>query len=94
MVDVAIRAIKPSARRHGVSEDRIREAIAACPQVLLVLGHPGGAVDLVLFLGRDRHGVLLEVVGREHEDGTVTVFHAMRMRPAYRVLHAHMSGLP
>lgn len=92
-MDVAIRAITPSARRHGISQDRIHAAIKSCPQALSIVGDPE-ALDLILFLGHDRHGILLEIVAREHDDGAVTVFHAMRMRPAYRSLLPRMGGLP
>lgn len=92
-MDVRIRAITSSAFRHGISSERIHEAIKSCREELGVPKHGGGDIDLVLYLGRDQNGVPLEVVAREHDDGSITVFHAMRMRPAYRKLLASMSGL-
>ncbi len=82
----------PSARRHGISDERIRVAIQACPQVLYLDNPETGVDDLVLLLGPDSHADPLEVVGREHDDGTLTVFHAMPVRPAYTAAYAAING--
>ncbi len=73
-------AIRPSARRHGISDERIRHVIATCP---LALDHPMNPGQR-LFLGVDQHGVPIEVVAYEDAAGTLTVVHAMRLRPSYR----------
>ncbi len=73
-------AILPSARKHGISDQRMLHVVRSCP---LPLEHPGRAGQ-VLFLGPDQHGVPLEVAAIEDESGRLTIFHAMRMRPSYR----------
>jgi hypothetical protein len=92
-MDGRIRAITASAGRHGISTARIQAAVRACPQVLYVDNPDSGDDDLVLFLGPDNHANPLEVVGREDGDGTVTVFHAMPVRPAYREAYEAINGI-
>lgn len=73
-------AIQPSARRHGISDERILYVVRTCPRPI---EHPTKE-DQILFLGHDRQGVPLEVVAVEDADRRLAVFHAMRMRPGYR----------
>jgi len=75
-------AIRPSARRHGISDERIRHVIATCPLALDNPAYPGQR----LFLGIDRHGVPVEVGALENRAGHLVVVHAMRLRPSYRAL--------
>jgi hypothetical protein len=92
-VDVRLRAITPSAGRHGISAERIRAAVRACPLPPYDDNPETGDDDLLLFLGPDSHANPLEVVGREHGDGTVTIFHAMPVRPAYREAYEAINGI-
>ena len=66
--------------------------MTACPPALYVDHPETGDDDLVVFLGRDSHANPLEVVGREHGDGTVTIFHAMPVRPGYLAAYEAMHG--
>ena len=91
-MDVEIRAIRPSAGRHGISEERVRAAIRACRQVLYVDDPLTGDDNLVLFLGADQYANPLEVIGREHADGTVTIFHAMPVRSRYLAVYVEVDG--
>jgi hypothetical protein len=92
-VDVRIREIKPSARRHKISDERIRAAVRACPRMLYVDDPLTGEDDLVMFFGPDGNANPLEVMGREHDDGSVTIFHAMSVRPRYRDLYEQVTGI-
>ena len=74
--------VHPSARRHRISESRMRHVVSTCP---LPLEHPE-ATGQVIFLGPDQHGVPLEVVAFEDDDGSLTIIHAMRLRPSYRAV--------
>ena len=65
----------------------------ACPLVLYVDNPDSGDDDLVLFLGPDDHANPLEVVGREHDDGSVTIFHAMPVRPPYLAAYEAINGI-
>lgn len=38
----------------------------------------------VIFLAFDQHGVPLEVVALEADDGQLTIIHAMKLRPGYQ----------
>ena len=79
-MDVGPVSIRPSGRKHGISDERIRYAIKTCPRVL---EHP--TIDgQVIFLGPDQNGVPLEVVGWEYDSGEVEIVHAMRLRPSYK----------
>ena len=91
-MDLSVHEFKPLARRHGISEARMLEAIADCRVPLFITNLITGDDDLVLLLGRDRSGVPLEIMGREITDGTVVVFHAMRRRPGYADLHRQLEG--
>jgi hypothetical protein len=73
-------AIHPSARRHGIGDDRMRYVVMTCPCPLEHPERPGQ----VMYLGPDQHGVPLEVVAFEADSGALTIIHAMRLRPGYR----------
>lgn len=75
--------IVPSARRHKISDERMLYVANYCKTPLEVGDPRAGEDDLLLFLGPDRNGVPLEVMGRVREDGGVTLFHAMKMRDQY-----------
>ena len=70
-----------SATQHGVGHERSRYVVEHCACPL----YPPNAdeEDLVVFLGPDRHGVALEVIGVELADGDVLVIHAMKLRRRY-----------
>ena len=72
--------IRPSALRHGISEERMRHVVRTCP---MPLDHPDGSGQ-VIFLGPDQRGVPLEVAGFQDDGGNVTTIHAMRLRPSYK----------
>ena len=72
--------IRPSALRHGISEERMRQVVATCP---MPLDHPDGSGQ-VIYLGPDQRGVPLEVTGFQDDNGHVTIIHAMRLRPSYK----------
>jgi hypothetical protein len=71
---------RESAIRHGINAERATFVIEHCPQPLY-MPEPD-AVDRVLFLGFDRHGVPLEVVAIDL-DVELDVIHAMPMRRSY-----------
>ena len=75
--------VEPTARRHGVSDDDIRHALAHPSYV----GDDPDALDdeasMVLVLGPDRAGNQLELAALVADDGTVVVVHAMPMRAKY-----------
>ena len=72
--------IRPSARKHGISDERICHVVRSCPHPLF---HPDDS-GRVIFLGPDQHGVPLEVVAFEADSGELTIIHAMKLRPGYR----------
>jgi len=67
--------ITRSARRHGVSDEAIRDAVANAIRVV-------DTDDGVFVVGADAAGRLLELVARPAEAGDLVVFHAMPLRPA------------
>jgi hypothetical protein len=75
--------IRPSALRHGISEERMRHVVGTCR---MPLDHPDGS-GLVIYLGPGQRGVPLEVAGFQDDTGHVTVIHAMRLRPSYRGMY-------
>ena len=72
--------ILPSARKHGISDERMTYVTRTCP---LPMEHPTVPGE-VLFLGPDQNGVPLEVVAFEDDGGDLAIIHAMRLRPSYR----------
>lgn len=75
--------IWPSARKHGISDERMLHVVRSCPRPLF---HPDDSGQ-VTFLGPDQHGVPLEVVAFEADAGDLTIIHAMRLRRGYRELY-------
>ena len=73
-------AILSSARKHGISDERMLHVVRMCP---LAIEHPWRAGQ-VIYLGPDQYGVPLEVGAFEDDAGQLTIFHAMRMRPGYQ----------
>jgi len=77
--------IAEAARRHGVSEDRIRYVVDHCG---LVFDQPAPDAapgeSRLIYLGDDEHGVPLEIVAVESESGGVRVIHAMKLRSRYQ----------
>ena len=85
---------RPSAFRHGISQERIRHVVAHCSGPIYP---PAGATvgpDVVLFLGPDQHGNDLEIAGLDIGDGRVRVIHAMPMRAKYRAQYQRLMGWP
>lgn len=68
--------IVQSARKHGVADDDIRHAVA---HAMVIVDRDDG----VLHIGADRHGRLLEVIGRSAH-AELVVFHAMPLRAVNR----------
>lgn len=67
--------ITQSARRHGVTDEAIRHAVANAIRLV-------AADDGLFVIGADASGRLLELVARSTEAGDLVVFHAMPLRPA------------
>lgn len=88
MGDFARILVRPSALRHGLSEERIRHAIALCHTPLV---NPRSDSQM-LFLGADQYGNPLEVIGVIDRDDSLVVIHAMPLRRAYRPLHVEVNG--
>ena len=75
--------IRSSARRHGVSEERMLYVVRTCP---MPLDHPADN-DQGMYLGPDQRGVPLEVPAFEDDNGQLVIIHAMRLRPSYRAAY-------
>ena len=85
--------IEPTARRHGISDDDIRHALAHPgyvgddPDALHCTALHCTALDegtpMTLILGPGRAGNRLELAALMADDGTVVVVHAMSMRAKY-----------
>lgn len=80
--------ILSSARKHSISDDRIRYVIEHCPLPLDNPRWPGQT----MFLAPDQHGNRLEVMGAEDDDGVLWVVHAMRLRDAYDDIYLEVNG--
>jgi len=72
--------IHPAARKHGISDDDIKHAIACAMSI------DDRDNDLRLYLGPARNSELIEVVTVVENDATELAIHAMRMRRKYRWL--------
>jgi hypothetical protein len=74
-----------AARKHGISDEQMRDVIEHCG---LVFDQPApvGRVghDRLVYLGDDAHGVPLEVVAVANAAGDRRVIHAMKLREKYR----------
>jgi hypothetical protein len=73
-------SIHPSARRHGISDERMQDVVRTCP---CPLEHPDKSGQ-VMYLAPDQYGVPLEVVAFESDAGELTIIHAMRLRTSFR----------
>ena len=84
---VAFRAKKirwaRSATKHRVARARSRFVVEHCGLVFRVPPPKGQVDERLLFLGDDRDGIALEVMGVELAEGLL-VIHAMGLRPRYR----------
>lgn len=81
-----------AARRHGVSRERAAHVVGHCGLVVVRLPEPPGRPDeALLFLGDDRDGVPLEVVGVLLDDGRLRVIHAMEMQQRYLPLYEEVA---
>lgn len=74
-----IRRYVASARRHGISEERMAYVIGTCPKPMALEGPGPGEEDVLLFLAPDRGGIPLEVLALELPDDELVVFHAMKV---------------
>lgn len=72
--------VRPSARKHGITDDDIRAALES-PVLSGPLDddHP----QRVLVLGFDTHSRVLELIALHYDDGTIEVIHAMKARRSY-----------
>jgi hypothetical protein len=77
--------IRLSARKHGVADADIAQAIPHCLYAG-DLGSDDAPPWRVLYLGPDRAGNLLEVVVIELDDGDELAIHAMKTRKRYEPL--------
>ncbi len=67
--------IAASARRHGVSDEAIRHAVANAIRVV-------ETDDGLFVIGADAAGRVLELIARPTSAHELLVFHAMRLRSA------------
>lgn len=74
-------SIHRSARKHGATDDDIRHAIDNA----MVVADVEDDDDIVLYIGPDLDGHLLEVIAVTRDDGEL-VIHAMPLRRKYRPL--------
>ncbi|WP_146179953.1 hypothetical protein [Micromonospora sp. RP3T] len=72
-----------AATKHGISRSRSQYVIEHCGQPYVLAPEPPERPERLLFLGDDKGGVPLEVLGIELLDGTLRVIHSMEMRPKY-----------
>lgn len=80
---LVITEIAESARRHGISDERMQYVVLNCPRMIYVpsVTTPGG--QIVLFLGFDQHGNRLEVMARLRGD-ELALFHADKARAKFK----------
>jgi len=78
--------IAGSARRHQDDDSFDDADIEHAVEHALYAGEDGEDPDMVLYLGPDRAGRLLEVVVVTRADGTEVAIHAMKMRAKYKLL--------
>lgn len=72
--------VRPSARKHGITDDDIRAALES-PVLSGPLDDDHPQRNLVL--GFDTNARVLELVALHYDDGTVEVIHAMKARRTY-----------
>jgi hypothetical protein len=75
--------IRPSARKHGVSDGDIEHAMS---NYVYIANLEHGIPIPVLYLGPDLAGNLLEVVVLERDNDQDLVIHAMKMSRRYQAL--------
>lgn len=75
--------IRESARRHGIVDADIRHAVEH--ELYASDVRPDEAPAMVLYIGPDRAGNLLEVVVIERTESASVAIHAMKMRKGYEV---------
>ena len=80
--------IRPSARRHGIRDDRIRYVVEHC---VLPLDNPGWPGQTP-YLAPNQYGNPLEVVSVTDDDGVIWAVHAMKLRPAYESDYFEVNG--
>jgi hypothetical protein len=76
-----------SATKHRISRERSRYVIEHCGLRFKQeppTGAPAGAGSRLIFLGDDKDGIALEVMGVELEDENLLVIHAMSLRNRYQ----------
>lgn len=77
-----------SAYKHGITAGQIRHLVEHWWPPFPVVSARDPAVDVWLYVGEDRRGTPLEVIGVEEQDESgvwdLVIFHAMKLRPAYR----------
>jgi hypothetical protein len=77
--------IRPSASKHGVTNEAIAHAVTYA--IYIDEDYQGDEPPKILFLGPDPAGNMLEVLGRFGEsDRALGVFHAMAARPGLLAL--------
>jgi len=64
------------AKKHGFGEDEI---VRAWQNAIAMRYRNFDAPAIIAAAGADSHGVLMELLGGEQEDGTVVIFHAMHL---------------
>lgn len=70
-----------SARRHGISDEAIRHAVANAIRMIDTDDGLFDTDDGLFIIGADAAGHMLELVARPAEAGGLLVFHAMSLRP-------------
>jgi hypothetical protein len=73
--------IRPSALKHGLTEDSIVHAVQN--PLLVDEGFEGYESPKVLVLGPDEVGRILELIGVFDEEERFSIFHAMTARAGY-----------
>jgi len=90
--DLQALLILPSARKRGISDQRIRWALEHA-RAIESHRHDDPRRDWEMWLGPDGHGFALEVGVRWFRDGSGEVFHAMKMRSRYNRQYQDGSSL-
>jgi len=84
-----------SATKHGISHARAAYIIEHCGLVLPQpppKDDPDDHDERLVFLGDDRNGLALEVIGIELADRDMLVIHAQRLREKNRVAYNRVRG--
>ena len=76
--------IRASARKHGIHDEDIRQALAYARAVSRL--EPDEGLARTLLIGPDRAGNLLELVILHRDSADDVLIHAMRLRPRYHAL--------